>query len=656
VGELKRSKYRLLGLVGQGQFGRVYCAVHRKTGQLFALKALDKARFPTHQFLRELRFLLSLRHPNIVTCYALEHTPTGRYLVMDYCEGGTLRGVMGDEVCLHPAQALKLVVDVLAGLAHAHRKGIVHCDVKPENVLLHLQAEGWTARITDFGIARLSQEIASDGTGNTGSPAYMAPERFYGQHSPASDIYSVGILLFELLTGDRPFSGAPADLMAAHLNQPVQLPESVPAALKPIILTALQKLPARRFHSALEMQRAIQQAAATLDASLDPAWEAETVLKAPTPPTKTSFTSLHQEALEQEVRQLVALSIPGKMDSEPNTIGGSTIAGDRIYRVAGNRLTCQIYPDGMLSDDPGLLTLGRQFPLIQVRSPEPMREILLRPQGCFAIAQRSVYLIPTHLLQPSIPSPGKKTSQADSPDPTTGQTAPLLIAKFSQDFLATIDPRGHWMATTTLDGNKTSQSIVFWHLPPSPPREPHYPVRSITQSTYPTRRLFQLQGLDSRHLATFSHLVDPATGVCITGVWLQLWTRRGTAVGELRLPIPLRLVLPAIQPYRLLALEPGYPTCALLIDLKPIRILRVCVGIAPTLMATANWGYVLMDASGQIVLLNLYGDPLGQIQGPAHPTAIALLPPYALLIATWHNEHGCLHTVDLRQLDLDIVF
>ncbi|MDX2097382.1 MAG: serine/threonine-protein kinase, partial [Leptolyngbyaceae cyanobacterium bins.59] len=196
--ELKRSKYRLLGLVGQGQFGRVFCAVHRKTGHLVALKDLDQKRFPTHKFLRELRFLLSLRHRNIVNCQALEHTRTGRYLVMDYCEGGTLRGLMEGEGCVDVAQSLKLTGDILAGLAHAHSRGIVHCDIKPENILLSFQEQQWVGQISDFGIARLSQEMAED-AGNTGSPAYMAPERFYGQYSPASDLYAVGVMLFELL-------------------------------------------------------------------------------------------------------------------------------------------------------------------------------------------------------------------------------------------------------------------------------------------------------------------------------------------------------------------------------------------------------------------------------------------------------------------------
>lgn len=91
---LQHSKYRILKLVGQGQFGRVFCAIHRETGRLFALKELDRQLLSTHKFLRELRFLLSLQHPNIVTSQALEYSQTGRYLVMDYCEGGTLRNLM----------------------------------------------------------------------------------------------------------------------------------------------------------------------------------------------------------------------------------------------------------------------------------------------------------------------------------------------------------------------------------------------------------------------------------------------------------------------------------------------------------------------------------------------------------------------------------
>lgn len=257
---LQNSKYRILKLVGQGQFGRVFCAINQRTGRLVALKELAQ-QLPTHKFLRELRFLLSLQHPNIVTCQAIEYTQTRRYLVMDYCEGGTLRNLIQSDVQLSLVQSLKLITNILTGLEHAHSRGIVHCDIKPENILLSLDTTGWTARISDFGIARLSQEVYSGDLGVTGSPAYMAPERFYGQYSPSSDLYAVGVMLFELAVGHRPFSGLPGELMSAHLNQRVNVPDTVPFLLRSIISTALQKLPARRFACAAEMLRSIRLAA-----------------------------------------------------------------------------------------------------------------------------------------------------------------------------------------------------------------------------------------------------------------------------------------------------------------------------------------------------------------------------------------------------------
>lgn len=267
---MQPSNYRILGLVGQGQFGRVFCAIHRETGRLVALKELER-QIPTHKFLRELRFMVSLQHPNIVTCQALEHTPTGRYLVMDYCKGGTLRNLIQSQVQLSLVQRLKLIADVLAGLEHVHSRGIVHCDIKPENILLSLDTTGLIARIADFGVARLSQELGSDDhLGDTGSPAYMAPERFYGQYSPASDLYAVGVMLFELVVGDRPFFGSPGELMSAHLNQPVKVPSTVPFLLRSTISTALQKLPARRFTCAADMLKSIRLAALSCYASKKP--------------------------------------------------------------------------------------------------------------------------------------------------------------------------------------------------------------------------------------------------------------------------------------------------------------------------------------------------------------------------------------------------
>jgi serine/threonine-protein kinase len=267
--ELSSSRYRVLKLIGQGQFGRVFCAVEEATGDLVALKELDYQRFPTNKFLRELRFLLSLDHPNIVNCHTIEHTKTGRYLVMDYCEGGSLRNLIDAKKKLSLEQGLKLMVDVLSGLDCAHSRNIVHCDLKPENILLSPDVAGWQAKISDFGIAKVKEEANRDSLGGTGSPAYMAPERFYGQFSPASDLYAVGIMLFEIAVGHRPFSGLPSELMSSHLTKTIKIPHTVPFLLRSTITTALQKLPQKRFASAAEMLKSLALAATVEKISKD---------------------------------------------------------------------------------------------------------------------------------------------------------------------------------------------------------------------------------------------------------------------------------------------------------------------------------------------------------------------------------------------------
>nr|WP_228014965.1 serine/threonine-protein kinase [Synechocystis salina] len=254
-----RSQYKIIGQIGQGQFGRVYCAIHRPTGRMFALKDLEHRVFPTNKFLRELSYLLTLRHPNIVACHGLEYHPGGRYLVMDYCEGGTLRDIIDGDGDLCVAGKIDLVRQILLGLAQAHQHDIVHCDLKPENILLIPGGEGWQVKVSDFGIARLTAKTGNPnfGKGYTGSPAYMAPERFYGKFSIASDIYAVGILLYELIVGDRPFSGFPKALQAAHLNTRLTLPPEFPPLLCSIVQQALEKLPQRRFPSATAMANAL---------------------------------------------------------------------------------------------------------------------------------------------------------------------------------------------------------------------------------------------------------------------------------------------------------------------------------------------------------------------------------------------------------------
>lgn len=258
---MKNSHYRVVGLLGEGQFGKVYAAIHRETGELVALKELNPLQFSTKKFLREIRILVSLEHPNIIRCQGIEHHEGKRYLVTEYCEGGTLRDLLNSAHPLTLEHKLKIIIDILDGLNYAHREGIIHRDLKPENILLSVTSQGWKAKISDFGVAKIEWEdnLLKGGSnmGDTGSPAYMAPEQFYGKYSYSSDIYAVGVMLYEFILGHRPFSGTPYEIMLAHLNQQPKLPKHLSSHLHLILREALQKLPQHRFRTALEMKEEI---------------------------------------------------------------------------------------------------------------------------------------------------------------------------------------------------------------------------------------------------------------------------------------------------------------------------------------------------------------------------------------------------------------
>lgn len=668
--ELHSSKYRLLGLVGQGQFGRVYCASHRKTGAIVALKELDRQRFSTQKFLRELRFLLLLQHPHIVTCRALEQTETSRYLVMDYCEAGTLRNLLDEEVRLHPMEGLNLLTQVLQGLEHAHQRGIVHCDIKPENILLTAIAEGWTARISDFGIARLSQELLNKEFSNTGSPAYMAPERFYGQYSPASDLYAIGIMLYELLVGRRPFSGAPAELMSAHLNQALQIPDTVPPGLKTVIATALQKLPARRFRSATEMRECLQTAIAHAEPELSLGWTAPALLRPRQPPASVPFQCIESEPLKVQIQQLVGCDrflLSNRTGMRPNNQDSPVIAEKpdlAVFRVADRRISYQTFvadasdlplSHSLIAEESdrvepaeSIASSPNPWPTVQLQ--EPVLDLVLRPQGCFAVTETAVYFLTLDLLANQLQESEAAGSRQQAADQRLADgsliSLPQLLIALPQKAQVAIDPAGKWIAAVASQTNHFGSQLNLWNFKPLLPFRPAI-VRPITPC-------FQILALDSRHIVTFSHVSDGAD--CITGVRLEGFTRRGTALGSLQLPVPLQQICLTSTPYRLLALEPRHPKSVLVLDLKPLRIQRIGLDITPKYVVATTWGSLLMAADGEIALLNDYGQLIGSIHGPAHPTAIAALSPYEFAIATWHQNHGCLYRVDLRQLDLEVIF
>jgi serine/threonine protein kinase len=612
----KRSSYRLLGLVGQGQFGQVFCAASRQNGRMVALKRLDHQRFPTHKFLRELRFLLSLRHPNIVACQAVEHMATGRHLVMDYCEGGTLRNLMTEENRLNLSQSLKLVIDVLKGLAHAHERGIVHCDIKPENILLSVQPNGWIAKISDFGIARLRQEVEDREASNSGSPAYMAPERFYGEYSHTSDLYSVGVLLFELAAGHRPFSGTPAELMSAHLNQPVKMPDIIPVDWQPIILTALQKLSARRFKSAAEMLEALQAIAPSSELGQESGHNPLLLLTPTTEPPECIFQAQQKQALDQPITAL-------------------TVMDNSLYRVTTGRVICDRYTVSLLSP---LADLRFALPeaCSHILLQEPVELMALRSAGCFVVTGRSVYLM-------HAPEPGNQPLMPIQERVPAGVTA--------------ISPQGDWLANL-IPNAQGEYALSFAPLSKRSMRLATAPVEAFLKNRLTARP--QIFALDNKHVAIAMPVAIGEPSALLESneaqTLVKVFTRRGSYVASLLLPVHLDQVIVTQKPYQLLAIDHRHPHALEVIDLKPYRIRRFAISIRPTLLAATDWGYILANSAGQIVLLDFEGRQLGQLTLPEPITAIAPFNHRGLLVATWEGQQGSLYSLDLNEIGADLLF
>ncbi|MEM9137947.1 MAG: serine/threonine-protein kinase [Cyanobacteria bacterium P01_F01_bin.42] len=251
--------YELLERLGAGQYGKVYRGRCLKTQKTVAIKQLSLDMISTHRFIREVDALSWARHPNLVSLLGIEYDLSGRYLILDYCDRGTFQDVLDEPGSLSLGLKLQLVMDILRGLKHLHHSGICHCDLKPQNIFLSQGEHRIYARIGDFGSALASNVLINrhslEYNANPGSPAYMAPERFYGEPSYAADLYSVGIILYELLVGDRPFLGHIGDLTRGHLSESIEVPQEIPALFRSFIYRALQKLPQKRFQSAEEMLR-----------------------------------------------------------------------------------------------------------------------------------------------------------------------------------------------------------------------------------------------------------------------------------------------------------------------------------------------------------------------------------------------------------------
>jgi serine/threonine-protein kinase len=195
------GKYKILSTIGSGGFGTVYLAVDTWIDKKVALKVPHRQGVDFSELLREPRLLATLSHPNIVTILTAEKQDNVFFIVMEYVPGETLEAIIARDGALELPVALDYTCQICNALDHAHTNGVLHRDLRPSNVIV---SGSGLLKVADFGTSRFL-EIAAHGTTVIGSPPYMAPEQFQGKALFASDIYSLGVTMFQMLTGDLPY-------------------------------------------------------------------------------------------------------------------------------------------------------------------------------------------------------------------------------------------------------------------------------------------------------------------------------------------------------------------------------------------------------------------------------------------------------------------
>ena len=255
------DRYQILSRIGQGGMGKVYKVKHTHLSRTFALKIISNQVAETDEarelFYREARFASAMAHPNITPVVDFgEDEKVGMFMVMELASGEALNRILFREKQLSTRKACDIVLQLAEALHYIHKQGVVHCDIKTENILISEEEhEGKRSKtvikLLDFGLAR-SLTTTRTSTSLSGTPHYVAPERIRGEPaSPASDVYGVGILLYELITGQVPWDGAVQKILAGHLDERPKSPSllvegGIDPALETLIFHALAKHPSER--------------------------------------------------------------------------------------------------------------------------------------------------------------------------------------------------------------------------------------------------------------------------------------------------------------------------------------------------------------------------------------------------------------------------
>ena len=280
-GNVLAGRYTVLNKLGSGGMGVVYKGQQITTGKTVAIKVISKKMTADPEsaarFQREMRIQSKLEHPNIVTVYDFDKSPKGQFfIVMPFIDGRSLDELVAELGFIDIPVFLELAYQILEGVEYAHRKGIIHRDLKAENIIVTELESKLAAMILDFGIAKaVDAETDASSLGGAhltkdgvilGTPAYMSPEQGRGEIrdiGPASDIYSLGVIFYQMTTGALPFeSDSPFGMIHKHINEkppkPTEKNPKIPKALETIILRCLKKEPEKRYASAEKLKEALE--------------------------------------------------------------------------------------------------------------------------------------------------------------------------------------------------------------------------------------------------------------------------------------------------------------------------------------------------------------------------------------------------------------
>jgi serine/threonine-protein kinase len=294
AGTMVDDRYRIVTRLGSGGMADVYCAEDTQLGRRIALKLLH-ARFAedeefVERFRREASHAAGLQHQHVVSVYDRGEWDGTSYIAMEFVDGRTLKQLIRADAPMEPLRAIDLALQVLRAARFAHRRGVIHRDLKPHNVIVE-PGPPEHAKVTDFGIARAGASDMTQTGSIMGTAQYLSPEQAQGHAvTPQSDLYSIGICLYEMLTGRLPFDGESAVTIALKQVNEAPVPPShynaaVPAPLEDAVLRALAKEPGERFADADAFMAALEDARAQIVAgSAPPAQDTATLLAVPEPP------------------------------------------------------------------------------------------------------------------------------------------------------------------------------------------------------------------------------------------------------------------------------------------------------------------------------------------------------------------------------------